>query len=93
MDPLRILEWCPPVRVTRVDLLRIGAHGLDIQHKPKLPQQRALKVVVCLRAFWYPFVQIVYGGRRDREPNGIARLERVLISDVAYLVDVRLDEF
>ena len=35
----------------------------------------------------------MYGGRRDGEPNGVTRLERVLFSNVAYLVDVRLDEF
>jgi hypothetical protein len=35
----------------------------------------------------------MHDGRRDGEPNGVARLERVLFSNVAYLVDVRLDEF
>ena len=35
----------------------------------------------------------MYGGRRGGEPNGVTRLERVLFSNVAYLVDIRLDEF
>ena len=32
-------------------------------------------------------------GGRDGEPNGITRLERVLLSNVGYLANVRLDEF
>lgn len=93
VDPLRILERCPSIRVDRVDLLRICADGLDVQNEPKLAQQCTLKVITRLRALWYPLVQIVHDGRRDGESNGITRLERVLFSNVADLVDVCLDEF
>ena len=93
MDPLRISERCPSVRVDRVDLVRVRARGFDIQYEPEFPQQRALEIVVCLRPFWYSFLQIIYDGRGDGEPNRVARLERVLFSNVADLTDIRLDEF
>ena len=92
MHPLRVLERHATVRIDDVDRFGICNPSLDVQKESHPTKQGGFEVVCGLLPFRNALLKIVDDRRRKGERKRVARLERIAVSDVSDLRDVRLDE-